>query len=231
MSDTSGPAGSIAPVPLMHEVVAEHLTAEIVRGDLKPGERLNEVQLAQRLGISRSPMREALRQLENDGLVVSESRRGTWVAEMDADMVADFYDCRILVEAHCARLAAPFLTDEDIAVASSVLDEMRKTAGSGLIYPRLSLIEQFHEVYRNKCPNAELVALIHRVGRRALRFRAIRIIRAGTEEESIRQHGIILDAMRGRDADLLSTAVADLLEASKEVICTWLTTSAAKAAK
>lgn len=227
MSRIPDTARTLAHVPLLHEVVAEHLTAEIVRGDLKPGERLNEAQLAARLGISRSPMREALRQLENDGLVVSENRRGTWVATMDERMAADIYDCRILIEGQCARLAGAHLTDKDVQEAADIYAEMRKTAGSGLIYPRLALIEKFHDVYRDRCPNSELVMLVRRLARRALPLRAIRIVRGGNEEQSIRQHRVVLTAMEKRDGDRLSAAVVDLLEASRDVICRWLATQPA----
>ena len=98
----------------LRDVVFENLRGAIVEGRLKPGERLMEVQLAEQLGVSRTPVREAIRKLELEGLVVMLPRKGAYVANMSLKDLIDVLEIRASLEGLAASLAAERITDEDI---------------------------------------------------------------------------------------------------------------------
>ncbi|WP_104136061.1 GntR family transcriptional regulator [Cryobacterium sp. Y62] len=203
---------------LLPDIVAEQLAQEIILGTLEPGVKLNEAKLAERLGVSRLPLREALQQLVSDGLVVSERRGGTWVAPVDSRTVGEFYDCRILMEGECASLAAPHLSDSDISRAKAVLDELKGAGEQGLLNEWLKHVESFHDVYREACPNKQLVAIVRTLTRRTLRYRVIGIAQPFRSVTSLEQHEEVLHAMERRDASRLKASVIGLLSSSKENI-------------
>ena len=97
----------------LRDVVFENLRGAIVEGRLKPGERLMEVQLAEQLGVSRTPVREAIRKLELEGLVVMLPRKGAYVANMSLKDLIDVLEIRASLEGLAASLAAERITDED----------------------------------------------------------------------------------------------------------------------
>ena len=98
----------------LRDVVFENLREAIVEGRLKPGQRLMEVQLAEQLGVSRTPVREAIRKLELEGLVVMLPRKGAYVANMSLKDLIDVLEIRASLEGLAASLAAERITDEDI---------------------------------------------------------------------------------------------------------------------
>lgn len=105
---------------LGNEVYAR-LRDMILSNQLKPGERLPDRDLAEELGVSRTPVREALGRLEQDGLVANRAGRGYVVVEMDAKQIADLYDLREMLEVHAVRLAAERATPEDLDQLARVL--------------------------------------------------------------------------------------------------------------
>jgi DNA-binding GntR family transcriptional regulator len=114
--------------PSLVEMTVRRLRAEILAGDLKPGQRLVEEQIRQRFAISRAPLREALRTLSNQGLVEHVPRRGTRVTELSARDVAELFGLRFLLERYAARLAFPLTPEDDsdpLVEVRARLDEMR----------------------------------------------------------------------------------------------------------
>jgi DNA-binding GntR family transcriptional regulator len=117
----------LAP-PSLTESVAAELRSGITTGRLEPGERLVEADLAARMGISRAPVREALRQLEYEGLVTGRPRRGYVVRELSADELLEIYDLRVLLEPVLAAAAAERFTPEKLAELGDIVDRMRDGA-------------------------------------------------------------------------------------------------------
>ena len=110
MSDLGGSGGGRGEL-LRHDSLArgaaDWIAEHIISGEIKPGEKLTETGLAERMGISRSPVREALQALSREGLIILEPRRGAYVSELNARDVRDLYACRLLIEPSCAAQAAP----------------------------------------------------------------------------------------------------------------------------
>jgi DNA-binding GntR family transcriptional regulator len=99
----------------LREIVSDEIRAMITRGELKPGERLFEDRLAEQLGVSRNPVREAIRALEGTGLVEVVPRRGAYVSEFDVDQVRQLLELRCVLEAYAAERAAKHHTEADVA--------------------------------------------------------------------------------------------------------------------
>jgi DNA-binding GntR family transcriptional regulator len=207
---------SVGQYPLLRDVVTERIAQAIVRGDLRPGERVSADHLAKELGVSRSPVREALRVLENEGLIVWEARRGATVAAIDPREVGDFYACRALLQAECVRLATPRLTGEHLRRLEEVFHEMPAAAASERADEYLDLVVRFREIIETACPNPVLVDLIQGLSRRARRFWWLSY--RGRLAESVEDHRNLLGALRSGDAQGAGEIVRDLLLNSGDII-------------
>ncbi|MGH2558385.1 MAG: GntR family transcriptional regulator [Thermomicrobiales bacterium] len=116
---------------VLREEIKEYLIDAIVRGELKPGERIVETQVAQQLGVSQGPVREALRDLELFGFVVSSPFRGTQVREISSDDLVDIYPIRAALEGIAARAAATRIDESMLAQLEMHLGQMREAAAQG----------------------------------------------------------------------------------------------------
>src|SRR5690606_12292208 len=118
----------------LRELVFEVLREAIITGKLRPGERLMEVQLAEELGVSRTPVREAIRKLELEGLVLMIPRRGAYVAEISMKDIADVFEIRAALEGLAAQLAAERCTPEEIENLERSLVQINVSAERGDIH-------------------------------------------------------------------------------------------------
>lgn len=203
----------------LSDVIDQRLITAIVRGELAPGVKLSEVELAAQLGVSRTPLREALNRLSSEGLLIREANRGVRVAPLDADQAIHFYDCRILLEGRAIELAAPHIGATELIALERCLDEMERIeqlpVNSETRWSWLGVVEQFHDCYRSVCPNPELIKIVRSMANRALRLRVLNIDRPGRMAYSLTQHRRIFEALKRRDADASARALAELLETSK----------------
>lgn len=144
--------------PLRDEVLST-LRQALVSGSFAAGERIREVELAARLGVSRGTLREALRHLEQEGLVVTTPHRGTFVVNPTEDEIKDIYGLRIALESYAVEQAAHLVTAEDLAAIQSVVDDFNALSSTGraALAPRLGLDLHFHELLCEASGNARLL--------------------------------------------------------------------------
>jgi DNA-binding GntR family transcriptional regulator len=116
----------IQPQRSAEEAVTDALRNAIHQGYLKPGQRLSQADLAEQLGVSRIPLRDALRRLESEALVTMNGRRGTWVSSLSADAIKEIYEIRILLEERCCLYAIENLSDEDLDEIGDLFDKMEE---------------------------------------------------------------------------------------------------------
>jgi DNA-binding GntR family transcriptional regulator len=109
------------------EYVADNLREIILRGYLKPGDRLDQDEIAQRLGVSRIPLRSAIRTLSAEGLIELNPHYGATVTKLSPSAVQDIFQIRAMVEGYAAQLAAPNMKEDDLRTIQSILDELTKT--------------------------------------------------------------------------------------------------------
>ncbi|MFT4212069.1 MAG: GntR family transcriptional regulator [Microbacterium sp.] len=183
----------------MTDEVVTILRERIVTGDLAAGSRIDVATLAAELGISRTPVREAILQLETQGLVVRQPYRGTVVAGVDVGRLEEVTALRIDLEGRAALLGTPRLTDADVQRMTGLLDELDARSGDADFSQGVfnDVNRAFHGVLYAAADSPVLERLISSLGAEADRLRLHFDVRAPFAEA---YHRVILDACRRRDA-------------------------------
>jgi DNA-binding GntR family transcriptional regulator len=176
------------------EVVIETLRQAILDGHLPPGTRLRQEELAIAFGVSRIPVREALRVLEHEGLARSERHRGYTVASLEADELEEIYELRIVLESHAVRQAVPLLTASDLEDLQRLHDEMEAAPEGD---ERLACHERFYGRLYAVTARPRLVGLIDR-----LRQEVPRSLRWRISQHSPHHHDAFFAAVRKGDPEL-----------------------------
>lgn len=191
------------------------LRAEILDGTLSPGTSAREVALASRFGVSRTPVREALRRLEHDRLLVA-GPRGLVVRAIDTDEVIQIYDVRILLEGEAAFQAASSRTTADVVRLEGLLDRDRSLSGpEDALRARTNM--EFHETIWAAAHNAVLDDLMHRLTVHLVRTPHSTLSATGRWEEALGEHAAILDAIRDRDGDLARELASAHMARAREI--------------
>ncbi|HEX3801723.1 MAG TPA: GntR family transcriptional regulator [Solirubrobacteraceae bacterium] len=199
MSAGSGPR---APRLTARDLVAGHLRSQILAGELKPGDRLLIPDIADRMGVSQTPTRAALQQLEAEGLVSSNAYRGSWVAELDVNEGEEIYAMRAALERIAARDGTLKIDANGIAEMERLLGLLSDAAEAHDIVNFIELDREFHRVHYQASGRERLWERII-----ALRYAAERYTRLTYEDlphemtDGIPRHAELLDLIRARDAD------------------------------
>jgi len=175
----------------------ERLRQAIVSGDLRPNQRLIEVELAQRLQVSRTPVREALQRLALDGLVLSH-RRGWIVREHTAAEIEEIYECRMALEGYAARLAAERATPDQVAALEEILHRGRDDLGPPKDW-MVPVNDAFHNGVIEAAQNTMLADLCIRSRLYYFNSQIALLYTAEQAAESRRQHYGLVEAIRERD--------------------------------
>jgi DNA-binding GntR family transcriptional regulator len=178
------------------ENVYQRLIAEIRSGALPPGARLRETELAERLGVSRTPIREAIRQLENDGLVSHLPRVGAAVRSLDYAEVMELYDMRAVLEGTAARMAARAATDLELTELAALNAEM----GDAPTAQRAAdLNTQFHLTLLDAARNRYLTRAMLGLRRTLIILGPSTLADAARAQDALAEHGRLLAALQRRD--------------------------------
>lgn len=184
----------------MQEIAYEMVREAILSSRYAPGQRLLADDLAQELGTSRMPVREALHRLEAAGLVSITPHRGTVVSELSRDEVAEIYHIRAVLEGLAARLAAPHLLPRDHSHLAARIDEMVSAADTGPDLGRLLRGNRsFHEVIWKAAHAPRLHELLRNLYIASQRFRNLSILQPGRMVEIVREHRRIAKALAAGD--------------------------------
>ena len=187
----------------LREVVFMTLRKQILRGELKPGERLMEIALAKKLGVSRTPIREAIRMLEHEELVVMIPRRGAHVADISRQELNDGLEVRMALEVLAARKACARRTQEEIAeldAAESRFEALVSTEDLD-INELGEADEQFNDVIYRATQNRRLIQLLNNLREQMYRFRVEYLKDPGVRRELILEHSGMIRAFREKDVE------------------------------
>lgn len=187
------------------------LLESIRRGDLPPGTRLRETDLAERLGLSRTPVREAIRQLEADGLVTHLPRQGATVRSLDYAEVIELYEMRMVLEGTAARLAARAASDVELAELGA-LNAALAEAPSGPQAQELN--RQFHRTLLDAARNRFLVKSMSALQKTLMILGPSTLEDPGRAAEAVAEHGAVLAALNARDAGRAELAMRAHVEAA-----------------
>ncbi len=203
-------------IPFIHE----YLRACILDGRLPPGEQLSQVKLAKALGVSRTPLREALRMLQEEGLVEGETNQRSRVAGFDAIQLDSDYACRILLEALALEMTAPELTPADMDLLDDLLERMRAAGERGDVDTWLADHSMFHGLLTGGA-NDLLLKQLRSFADRSIRY--IRIIQRSqpqtwTAPGDVEHTAIVASLHEGAWAEARSTLAAHLARTALRVL-------------
>jgi DNA-binding GntR family transcriptional regulator len=216
--------GPLQQHPSLASAAQDWITDQILRGRIMPGEKLAEVALAQQMGISRSPVREALRALSAQGLIIVEPRRGAFVAEMDAKQASDLYVCRLLIEPECVREAVDALSDTTLATLQEIFGRMQAASESAHSEAYVSALTDYNQELLEACPNRILFGHAESTWRSSLRYWGLMVRHSETySQQSLRRNRNIHRAVVKRDGEAVAAAVTTLLEWSRNELLTIVT--------
>ena len=180
----------------LRDVVFENLRSAILEGKLKSGQRLMEVQLAEQLGVSRTPVREAIRKLELEGLVVMLPRKGAYVANISVKDLMDVLEIRACLEGLGASLAAERRDDEDIKKLESIEKEFEDAVRTQNIEILLKKDVEFHECIFEAANNKKLEKMINSIWEQVQRFRTTYVSDYNASMSLLDEHQAILKAIK-----------------------------------
>ncbi len=187
----------------LREVVFVRLRRQILRGELKPGERLMEIGLANRLGVSRTPIREAIRKLENEGLVVMVPRKGAHVAEITRQELNDVLEVRRSLEVLAITKACESMTEKDILALKTAEEAFAAQVArrDADITTLGEADEHFHDVIYQGTRNRRLVQMLNNLREQMYRFRVEYLKDTDIRQRLVREHDTIVKALEMRDRE------------------------------
>ncbi len=206
----------LKPRPL-YEEVAELLRQRIFAsktGDLEPGAWIDELKLAQEYGISRTPLREAIKVLAAEGLITMKMRRGAYVTEVNAKDLRDVFHLMAVLEADAAGTVASTATDKQLQELEALHQQLEKSTKDRVKF--FTINEAFHvkllEIADNKWAG-QMVADLRKVMKLN---RAQSLLKAGRIEESLAEHAAIMAALKKQDAVAAQAAMRSHIESGQE---------------
>ena len=183
----------------LRDVVFNTLRQAILRGELKPGERLMEIQLANKLGVSRTPIREAIRKLELEGLVNMIPRKGAEVAEITEKNLRDVLEVRGALEELAVRLACDKITEEQIAELKRAAKDFKFTLRSGDITKIAEADVKFHDVIYEATDNRRLIQLLNNLREQMYRYRVEYLKNESAHPKLLAEHEEIIEKIEKRE--------------------------------
>lgn len=189
--------------------VASQLSRLILTGRLRPGTKLVEATLARQLGVSRAPLREALKELERFGLVTKWSRRGTRVADLSPRDVKEIYEVKAMIEGLAARLGAERITASELARLKGLYRTMERLALAGDRVGYLTASRRFHQAFIEASGNSRLVQMYEAMRRQIWWLGTMILTQSDRHKTSVKEHQEILNALAARDAKRAEAVTED----------------------
>ena len=191
---------------LLSARIADEIRSAVLSGEMRPGMRIRQELLAAKFGASRIPVREALKQLENEGLVVLAPNRGAWIADVNSEESIEVYRIREVVEPLAILESVPYLTDADISALDAMINELERVT---TLERYLQLDREFHHYMYRRHHNRHAVDLWedHREILRAIARRLPSSLRR--RKSVMEEHRALLEAIRTHDEDRAAAVIAE----------------------
>jgi len=190
----------------------DHLFQAIEQGDLKPGDRLLETDLAQRFGVSRTPIREAIRKLEADGIVVHQPRVGAVVRTLGQQEIVELYEMRIVLETTAAAMAAKHASNAEIRTLNALNADMASAHTDAIKVAQVN--RKFHRCIMDAARNQFLSHSYNALSHALILLGKTTLETSARVETIVQQHAQIIDALNAGDQDAASSAMQQHMETS-----------------
>jgi DNA-binding GntR family transcriptional regulator len=206
----------------LRDVVFNTLREAILKGELKPGERLMEMHLANKLGVSRTPIREAIRMLEQEGLAVTIPRKGAQVAKMTEKDLQDVLEVRDALDALAVICACERMTDQQFMELKEAMKVFEAATKKDDVRNVVEADEAFHDVIYAAAANPKLENIINSAREQMYRYRYEYVKNPSVYTQLIEEHRAIIDGFERRDVEFLKNIMhvhlSNQINAVREVI-------------
>lgn len=208
----------------MYRKVFIQIQNDILNGKYQPGESLIETKISEELGVSRTPVREAFRQLELEGLVQSVPNKGVTVKGISSQDIEDIYTIRMMIEGLAARWATEKITPQELAEMKDAIDLEEFYTTKGAIDPLLQLDTRFHDVVYRASKSAPLIHTLSTFHHYVQRARSTSLNTPGRAQKVLMEHKAILQAIAEGDADKAEKLTTEhVRNASRNLLEHWKT--------
>lgn len=217
-------AGNIRPIrrKSLHEELAETIGELIVNGDLASGQKVPELELCETFGVSRTPLREALKVLAAEGLVTLEPNRGAWVSEITAAQLEEVFPVMGALEALSGELACAKISDEEIAELDDLQSQMLEHFGNRDMARYFRTNQAIHEAILKAARNETLTSQYRALAVKVRRARYVANMSDARWKQAVEEHEQMLVALRARDAAALSEVMKRHLKNKMDTVKDWL---------
>nr|WP_317283539.1 GntR family transcriptional regulator [uncultured Sellimonas sp.] len=202
----------------LRDVVFNTLRQAILRGELKPGERLMEIQLAKKLGVSRTPIREAMRKLELEGLVLMIPRRGAEVAEITEKNMRDVLEVRRALEVLAVQLSCDRIGSEQIEELKKAAEEFEKTLRCDDVTKIAQADVHFHDIIYRSTDNQRLIQLLNNLGEQMYRFRVEYLKRDRYHSQISKEHKELIEFLQTGNKEGAEEKIGCHIDKQAEVV-------------
>ncbi len=196
----------------LRDVVFQTLRQAILKGELQPGERLMEMKLAERLGVSRTPVREAIRKLELEGLVVMIPRKGAAVANITEKDTKDVLEVRRTLEMFAVEVACDRITPEQLQELKESAKDFEDFKGSADLIRIAETDMKFHEIIYEATQNERLVQMLNNLRENMYRYRIEYLKDPNYYDSLVGEHREILNAIENGDKDHARRCMRDHID-------------------
>ena len=191
----------------LRDVVFNTLREAILRGDLVPGERLMELQLASKLGVSRTPIREAIRMLEQEGLAITIPRKGAIVAGMTEKDMQDVLEIREALEELSVQVACDKITAEEIEKLQKNMKNFEHSLKSGDLKKMAQADVEFHDVIYQATDNPKLISMLNNLREQMYRYRVEYLKNPENHEQLLKEHEAIYKGIVEKDKAVVTEMI------------------------
>ena len=202
----------------LRDVVFNTLREAILKGELKPGERLMELQLAAKLGVSRTPIREAIRMLEQEGLAITIPRKGAIVVGMTEKDMQDVLEIREALEELSVQVACDKITEEEIARLRENMENFEESLKSGDLKRMAEADVEFHDVIYQATDNPKLINMLNNLREQMYRYRVEYLKNPSNHEQLLREHEAIYRGIMEKDKDAVTEMIRKHISNQVDVV-------------
>lgn len=202
----------------LRDVVFRRLRQAILTGDMKPGERLLEIHLANELGVSRTPIREAIRMLELEGLVVMVPRRGAQVAQITEKSMSDVLEVRCALDELAVGLACARISEVEKEELKEACDAFEDATKTGQVHVIAKADVEFHDIIFKAAGNPRLTQMINNLAEQMYRYRFEYIKDDSQHQMLVDEHRRIYETIRKGDVAAAKSAIREHIENQEKSI-------------
>jgi DNA-binding GntR family transcriptional regulator len=202
----------------LREMVYEELKTQILTGKIVPGTRLMEIELADNMGVSRTPIREAIRKLEKEGLVVIEPRRGAYASQISTEDMIAILEVRQDLEGLAAYFAATRINSGELENLRNAFESYNQAVKEGITRDMIKYDTKFHRMIVDASHNKILVQMIEQLQELVLRFRYVYYDDFRRFEKMPKEHSDIIDAIIRGDGEAARAAADVHIDRLKELV-------------